>query len=172
MSVPKRAKQEDRRREFALWILLGADATGAAPLEAAQRFERSFVSVQAEPTPLEATEFFQLERIDDHLPHPDEWKQQRDGVLQTVRMVEENLDALDDTIRKASPRWRIDRMPLVDRSLLRIGAAELMFRENPRPRATFNGLIELAKTYGEQQSPKFVNGILDQIRRNLNIPFR
>lgn len=172
MSVPKRAIHEDRRREFALWILLGADATGAAPLEAAARFERSFVTIPSEPTPLEATEFFQIERIDDHLPHPDEWKKQRDGVLETIRMVEENLDAIDDTIRNASPRWRIDRMPLVDRSLLRIGAAELMFKDTPRPRATFNGLIELAKAYGEQQSPKFVNGILDQIRRNLNIPFR
>lgn len=172
MSVPKRAKREDRRRELSLWILLGADATGEAPMQAAERFEHSFVSIQAAPTPLEATEFFQLERIDDHLPHPDEWKTQRDGVFETVRLVQENLSVLDQTIAKASPRWRIDRMPLVDRSLLRIGAAELMFRSKPRPRATFNGLIELAKAYGEQQSPKFVNGILDEIRRNLNIPFR
>lgn len=172
MSVPPRARREDRRRELSLWILLGSDATGTRPTEAASRFERSFVAVQAEPTALEATEFFQLERIDDHLPHPDEWKTQRDGVLKTIRMVEENLDALDEAIRAASPRWRIDRMPLVDRSLLRIGAAELMYREKPRPRATFNGLIELAKVYGEQQSPKFVNGILDQIRRDLKIPFR
>lgn len=172
MSIPKRAKHEDRRRELSLWILLGADATGVPPSQAAERFEHSFVSVQSAPTPLEATEFFQLERIDDHLPHPDEWKMQRDGVLETIRLVENNLSVLDDTIRAASPRWRIDRMPLVDRGLLRIGAAELMFRSNPRPRATFNGLIELAKVYGEQQSPSFVNGILDEIRRNLDIPFR
>ena len=172
MNLPQRARREDRRRELALWILLSAAATRLPPTEAAKRFERSFVVAPETPTSLEATEFFALERINDHLPSPEDWQALREGVIETVTIVELNLAKLDETIRAASPKWRIDRMPLVDRSLLRIGVAELLFTESPRPRATFNGLIELAKRYGEQNSPKFINGILDQIRRNLDIPFQ
>lgn len=172
MNLPQRARREDRRRELALWILLGADASHVQPSVAAHHFERSFVVTPEAPTRLEATEFFALERMDDHLPSPEDWSDLRDGVLETITLVENNLAILDETIRAASPKWRIDRMPLVDRSLLRIGVAELLFHENPKPRATFNGLIELAKRYGEQNSPKFINGILDQIRRNLDIPFQ
>jgi N utilization substance protein B len=61
-------------------------------------------------------------------------------------------------------------MPLIDRTILRMGVAELL-GEKPRPRATLNGMIELAKQVGGEGTPAFVNGILDQIRRNLNIPF-
>lgn len=170
--LPERAKREDRRRELSLWILLGADASNVSPTDAAMRFERSFVMTPVAPSAMEATEFFAIERIDDHLPSPEDWKLLRDEVMETITTVELNHAILDETIRKASPNWRVDRMPLVDRSLLRIGVAELLFREDPRPRATFNGLIELAKRYGEQTSPRFINGILDQIRRNLEIPFR
>lgn len=172
MSVPLRARREDRRRELSLWILLGADAAQVTPTDAARRFERSFVATPQAPTRLEATEFFALERIDDHLPSPEDWLDLKDDVMETISLVELNIAKLDETIRAASPRWRVDRMPLVDRSLLRIGVAELLFHDKPRPRATFNGLIELAKRYGEQNSPKFINGILDQIRRNLDIPFQ
>lgn len=172
MTVPQRARREDRRRELALWILLGADASQVSPTDAARRFERSFVVTQEAPTRLEATEFFAIERMDDHLPSPDDWLDLKAGVIETITLVELNQAKLDETIRNASPKWRVDRMPLVDRSLLRIGVAELLFQDAPRPRATFNGLIELAKRYGEQNSPKFINGILDQIRRNLDIPFQ
>lgn len=172
MSIPQRAQREDRRREFALWILLSAEANGQPPRRAAAQFEANFVGVQAPATASEKTEFFALERMDDHLPEPSEWELMRDEVQETLSAVELNAALIDETITKASPRWRIDRMPLVDRCLLRIGVAELMFRGEPRPRATINGLIELAKRYGEQTSPRFVNGILDQIRRNLEIPFK
>lgn len=172
MSIPAKARQEDRRRELTLWILLGADAAHTAPSEAGRRFERSFVSTPEAPTRMEATEFYRVERMDDHLPSPEEWSVLRDSVIETINIIELNLAAIDETIRNASSNWRVDRMPLVDRCLLRIGVAELLFRNEPRPRATFNGLIELAKRYGEQTSPKFINGILDQIRRNLDIPFK
>jgi N utilization substance protein B len=62
-------------------------------------------------------------------------------------------------------------MPPIDRTLLRIGVAELISTDRPRARGTVNGLMEIAKRYGEEQTPRFVNGILDQVRRNLNIPF-
>ena len=172
MTIPAKARQEDRRRELTLWILLSADAAQVAPTEAGKRFERSFVATPEAPSRMEATEFYSVERMEDHLPTPEEWQGLRDGVIERVRIIELNIKSLDETIRAASPNWRIDRMPLVDRCLLRIGVAELLYKENPRPRATFNGLIELAKRYGEQTSPRFINGILDQIRRNLDIPFQ
>lgn len=156
-----------------MWILIGADAAETSPADAAARFEESFVTDQEPPASRDASlSDFQLEDMDDHLPTPKEWASLRNDVLQTITLVQDHQAQLDDTIQQASPRWRIDRMPLVDRSLLRLGAAELLYRTPPRPRATFNGLIELAKQYGEKNSPRFVNGILDEMRRALDIPFR
>ena len=86
-------------------------------------------------------------------------------------LIAANGPAIDAKIGEASPRWRLDRMPVVDRTLLRIGVAELLFTSKPRPRATINSLIELAKRFGSETTPAFVNGILDQIRRDAGVPF-
>jgi N utilization substance protein B len=94
-----------------------------------------------------------------------------DEVRETITNVELNLAEIDETIRNASSKWKVERMPVIDRNLLRIGVAEMRYRSTQRPRATLNGLIELAKSYGESSSPKFVNGILDQIRKDLELPF-
>ena len=171
MSLPARAQREDKRREWALWILVAAETSDISATEAAERVAASFVGDRPPITASDRTEFFAVERFEDHLPTPDEWALLGPGVLETITTIQLNRAAIDETIREASPRWRVERMPIIDRSLLRIGVAELRFRSQPRPRATLNGLIELAKRYGESSSPRFVNGILDQIRKNLDIPF-
>lgn len=171
MNQRSRPQREDQRREWALWILVAADINGQTPRESAQHVASSFVEMSTPPSPAERSEFFQLERFEDHLPDPTAWGKLSDEVLETITAVELNLAEIDGTIREASPKWRVDRMPVVDRNLLRIGVAEMRYRSTPRTRATLNGLIELAKSYGESGSPGFVNGILDQIRRNLELPF-
>jgi len=70
---------------------------------------------------------------------------------------------VDDAIRNASENWRLERMPRVDRNILRLGAYELLFRTDVPRRVTLNEAIELAKRYGDAGSAAFVNGVLDRI---------
>lgn len=167
-----RRRTEDRRREWALWTLVAADVAATPGPEMLDRFASFVVAHPPEPGPLEASEWFRVERFEDLLPDPDAFEALRTNVLETVVAVEAHREAIDEKIREASPRWRIERMPVIDRTLLRMGVAELIVPESPQPRATINSLVNLARRYGDDPTPRFVNGILDQIRRNLDIPFR
>lgn len=70
---------------------------------------------------------------------------------------------IDQAIRDASEHWRLERMPRVDRNVLRVATYEILFvAEIPRS-VTINEAIELARRYGDAGSPAFVNGVLDRI---------
>jgi transcription antitermination factor NusB len=166
--IPKR---EDRRRELSLWVIVAADACGLAAEAGIQRFERAFVGPIPPASASEASAHYRVERFEDFLPNDAGWAEHRSGVLRVVQDLEDNTEEVDLIIQAASPRWRLERMPMIDRALLRIGVSELLYADKPRPRATINGLIELAKRYGSPTTPAFVNGILDQIRRDREIPF-
>ena len=74
---------------------------------------------------------------------------------------------VDKTISDVSHHWRIERMTKVDRNILRLSAYELNnFEDIPR-RVTLNEAVELAKRFGTEASPGFVNGILDRIAADL-----
>jgi len=76
-----------------------------------------------------------------------------------------HLQALDEAITAAARNWRFDRIASVDKSILRLGAYEL-FNEPQTPAAVvIDEAIEMAKRFGEADSPAFVNGVLDAIRR-------
>ncbi len=167
-SVPER---EDQRREWTLWLLVAADMTGDSVAVAGRRLEDAFVGPVPTPSAREASPAYRIPRFEDFLPDEHVWGPHREAVYRVALIVEERAAEIDAEIGKASPRWRLDRMPVVDRTLLRLGVAELLFAERPRPRATINGLIELAKRYGSPTTPGFVNGILDQIRRDHDVPF-
>jgi N utilization substance protein B len=72
-------------------------------------------------------------------------------------------DEIDAKIRSVSRHWRLERMSRVDRNIIRLAAYELMqVPEIPR-RVTLNEAVELAKRFGNEESPAFVNGVLDRI---------
>jgi transcription antitermination protein NusB len=79
-----------------------------------------------------------------------------DGVLA-------NREELDATIREASTNWSLEQMGKVDRMVLRIAIYEIAIARNVPVRAAINESIELAKTYGEADSGRFVNGILGRV---------
>ena len=62
-------------------------------------------------------------------------------------------------------RWVLERMPIVDRNLLRIGIFELLHREDIPPAATINEAVELAKLLSTEDSGRFVNGLLGRVAR-------
>jgi N utilization substance protein B len=83
-----------------------------------------------------------------------------------VRGVAERRRAVDDSIEKASANWRMDRMPKVDRNVLRLAVYELLASDVP-VKVVINEAIELGKKYGSESSGAFVNGVLDKIAGEL-----
>ena len=77
----------------------------------------------------------------------------------------EKQKTLDDIIEKAAPDWPIERISIVDRNILRIGLYELLFSDRTEvpPKVAINEAIELAKTFGGENSGKFVNGVLGAV---------
>lgn len=84
-----------------------------------------------------------------------------------VRGVEDGLARIDATIREVSHHWRIERMTRVDRNILRLATFELLSLPDVPRRVTLNEAIELAKRFGSEGSPGFVNGVLDRIANDL-----
>lgn len=85
-----------------------------------------------------------------------------------VRGVEDDLERIDRTIREVSHHWRIERMTRVDRNILRLATLELLALPDVPRRVTLNEAIELAKRFGSEGSPGFVNGVLDRIANDVN----
>ncbi len=80
-----------------------------------------------------------------------------------VRGVIEKREVIDREIRTCSKNWALGRMSRVDLNIMRIAAFELMFCEDIPKKVTINEAIEIARRYGDRESPAFVNGILDEI---------
>ncbi|MFT5387394.1 MAG: transcription antitermination factor NusB [Lysobacterales bacterium] len=84
--------------------------------------------------------------------------------------VEKNKKEVDDIIRKYAANWQLERMAVIDRNILRLGTFEIMFADEIPPKVTINEAVELAKKYGDSESGKFVNGILDKIHKEELLP--
>lgn len=74
---------------------------------------------------------------------------------------------MDSIIQSASEHWRLSRMTLIDRNVLRMALFELLFEENIAPAIIINEAIEIAKKYSGEEAAPFINGILDAVRKNL-----
>ena len=79
----------------------------------------------------------------------------------------QQAETIDALIRKVSEHWRLERMPRVDRNILRLSAYELVHLADVPRRVTLNEAVELAKRYGSEGSAGFVNGVLDRIATDL-----
>ncbi len=79
--------------------------------------------------------------------------------------VEANKEELDRTIARHATNWTLDRMATIDRNVLRITSFELLYAAEIPPKVAINEGIEMAKKYGDKDSGKFVNGILDKINK-------
>ena len=79
--------------------------------------------------------------------------------------VEKEMGKIDEIITKYADNWAIKRMATIDRNVLRLASFELLFVEEIPPKVTINEAIELAKKYGDKDSGKFVNGVLDKINK-------
>jgi len=89
-----------------------------------------------------------------------------DFIEKLVRGVVKNMAEIDKIIIKYAPEWPIEKITIIDRSVLRLGIYELMFAKEVPPKVAINEAIEVAKTYGGESSGRFVNGVLGSVYRN------
>ena len=82
--------------------------------------------------------------------------------------VDEKRPAIDELIESCSTNWRMPRMPVVDRNILRLAAYELLECADIPANVAINEAVELAKRFGTQDSRAFVNGIVDRMARQLD----
>ena len=80
-----------------------------------------------------------------------------------VNGVLENRDEIDKIIRSFAPNWPISQLANVDRNLLRMAVYEMTFGDETPPKVAINEAVELAKVFGAESSPKFVNGVLGSV---------
>jgi len=124
-----------KSREFALQVLYQLDITKQDTIKTLAQFQDHFSGNE------ERDEF--MERL--------------------VLGVLEHCQEIDRLIEKYSENWRLVRMNIIDRAILRMAIFELLYCEEIPPKATLNEAIELGKRYGSEDSGSFINGILDRI---------
>lgn len=95
-----------------------------------------------------------------------------DFIVDPAERVIRKRTVIDDIIEKAAPDWPISNISIVDRNILRIGLAELLFGDRTQvpPKVAINEAIELAKTFGGENSSKFVNGVLGAVYKEIGEP--
>ena len=90
-------------------------------------------------------------------------------IFDLAKKVTARLDAIDAIIEKCAPEWPINQITIVDRNVLRIGIAELLFGDKKEvpPKVAINEAIELAKTFGGESSGRFINGVLGTLYKEM-----
>lgn len=137
MSSKKHARRA--ARESALSLLYSSDITGVA-----------------------------ADKVIEEGAYPDEDFELSEYAEGLVQGVTEHLKEIDDCLVSVSENWSIDRMPVVDRALLRLATYEMLFVDDVPISVSINEAVELAKAYGgEDESSRFVNGVLGKIARAL-----
>lgn len=84
-----------------------------------------------------------------------------------VEGVRENVTEIDRLIQASSEHWRVERMALVDRNILRLAVYELLFRPDTPARVVIDEAIDLGKEFGAEESGAFINGVLDHVSASL-----
>jgi len=86
---------------------------------------------------------------------------------QLVLGVCEKMKELDGLIRKASKNWKLERMPRLDKCILRLATFEILFIEDVPPKVSIDEAVEIGKKFGSNDSGSFINGVLDNIYNTL-----
>ncbi len=82
----------------------------------------------------------------------------------------EHVEEIDALIAKAAPEWPLDQISIIDKSILRLAGFELLHDDDIPPKVAINEAVEIAKTFGGENSSKFINGVLGTLYRNSGLP--
>jgi N utilization substance protein B len=91
----------------------------------------------------------------------------REYMRELVESVAEHRGEIDEQLDQSLTNWRLERLSVIDRNILRLAAAEMLYgkTEDVPPAVAIQEAIVLAEKYGTQESPRFVNGVLDALRK-------
>ena len=78
------------------------------------------------------------------------------------------MDEIDQLLAAHTKHWRVERMAVIDRIVLRLAVSELMTQPDTPPKVVINEAIELARTFSGDEAVPFVNGVLDAVRKKLS----
>jgi len=132
-------RKRRKSREFALQVLYQLDITEQDVSKVLTQFQNHFVG-----------------------------KGERDDFLERLVLgVTEHRSEIDELIERFSENWRLERMAVIDRTILRLAIFELLYCEDIPPKVTLNEAIELGKRFGSEDSGRFINGILDRIQNEV-----
>ena len=151
---PDRQKRPGTRRvarELALRMLFQRDLEGGSPETTALTFEASFNPDKDEENSLEVT--------------PDDFQRAWPLARELFFGVSGHLDELDEAIARAAANWSLGRMSPVDRGLIRLAYYEMLYRDDIPPKVSLNEALEIAKSFGDDDSGSFINGVLDKLMR-------
>lgn len=90
-----------------------------------------------------------------------------DFTIHLLENIDKNIDRIDKLITSYADNWVIERMPVIDRNLLRICICEMLFEDDIPHSVSINEAVDLAKIYSTAESSKFVNGVLGQMAQDL-----
>ena len=133
-------RKRTKARESALKILYAIDITGDDPKECIDKYWKGNEEKEAEV---------------------------RTFANSLVLGVSNKRKEIDRIISECATNWQLARMAVVDRNILRFAAYELLFADEIPPKVTINEAIDVAKRYGDSESGKFVNGVLDKINKDI-----
>ncbi|HYA01792.1 MAG TPA: transcription antitermination factor NusB [Syntrophobacteria bacterium] len=128
-----------RSREMAVKVLYQADMSGVSIAEA-----------------------FQL-----YCAHFGGSEEKREFAKELLDGVQAHLDEINGLISRSSENWRLERMSLVDRNILRLAIYEILCRPDIPTKVSINEAVEIGKKFGSEESGAFINGILDRIRTHV-----
>lgn len=90
----------------------------------------------------------------------------RDSAMQLIRRTFANAQQIDQILSKHATHWDLSRLALVDRNILRLAVEELLLGSTP-PKVVITEAIKLAKEFSSSESPRFINGVIDSVVREL-----
>lgn len=146
-----------KARQAAVQMLYQIDLSGAEAADAVELYTQSLIAdVEDDP---------------DGRLHFSDARDDVDALAFAKRLVlgcSESRERIDERIRSVSKHWRLERMARVDRNVIRLACHELMDHPDIPPRVSLNEAVELAKLFGDEGAPSFVNGVLDRIASDLD----
>jgi transcription antitermination protein NusB len=149
--VKSKSGKRRRSREVAVQILYEMEMTDTPPEEAIQLFYEIYSDDEKEDD-------------DDEFDLPMEVRPFAEQLVMGVELHQAEIDRL---IGSASQHWRLERMSVVDRNILRIALYEMLYCSDIPPKVSINEAVDLGKSFGNADSGAFINGILDHILSDL-----
>jgi N utilization substance protein B len=95
-------------------------------------------------------------------------EENEDFVKELVTGVTSNREQLDGYIKRFAPAWPFAQLPVIDRNILRLSIYELLYLKNTPIKVSINEAVELAKSFGSDSSPKFINGVLSSVYSSIS----